>query len=203
MIDYFALLDVPRRPWLEADFLKQKFIALSSEFHPDRTQGDESQKKESQNRYTGINTAYSCLRNPKERLSHLILLERGEHASELQNVPEGLMDIFMKVADACRKTDHFLDEKAAATSPLLKAQLFERGQECSDQMAALQSKLGGSREELVAALKQLDADWERQARTGTGQRQELLAQLEEVRRLFGFVDRWISQVQERFVQLAL
>jgi hypothetical protein len=30
-----------------------------------------------------------------------------------------------------------------------------------------------------------------------------LARLEEIRRLLGFYDRWIGQLQERFVQLAM
>jgi hypothetical protein len=36
MQDAFALLNEPRRPWLEAEALKQKFLALSSAVHPDR-----------------------------------------------------------------------------------------------------------------------------------------------------------------------
>jgi len=36
MTDYFALLDEPRRPWLDVSSLKQKFLARSSEVHPDR-----------------------------------------------------------------------------------------------------------------------------------------------------------------------
>ena len=36
MPDYFALLNEPRRPWLDADLLKQKFLALASDLHPDR-----------------------------------------------------------------------------------------------------------------------------------------------------------------------
>ena len=36
MTDHFALLDEPRRPWIDADLLKEKFLALSSRVHPDR-----------------------------------------------------------------------------------------------------------------------------------------------------------------------
>ena len=34
MPDYFALLNEPRRPWLDADLLKQKFLALAPTLIP-------------------------------------------------------------------------------------------------------------------------------------------------------------------------
>ncbi len=34
--DYFALLNEPRRPWLEPETLKSKFLALAAEAHPDK-----------------------------------------------------------------------------------------------------------------------------------------------------------------------
>ena len=37
MTDSFSLLNEPRRPWLDAGALKQKFLPLSSAAHPDRT----------------------------------------------------------------------------------------------------------------------------------------------------------------------
>src|SRR5437879_4080072 len=160
MTDYFAVLGMPRRPWLEPDSLKQKFLALSSEFHPDRTHGDEAKKGESQERYTELNAAYACLRNPKERLAHLILLERGAKASELQNVPPELMEVFMRVGETCRRADRFLAEKAATSSPLLKAQLFERSQQHTHELEALRRELSATREQLEAELKTLDGHWQ-------------------------------------------
>ena len=38
MADYFALLDEPRRPWLDPEELKAKFHALTATVHPDRVQ---------------------------------------------------------------------------------------------------------------------------------------------------------------------
>ena len=78
MIDYFTLLNEPRRPWLDAELLKQKFLALSATVHPDRVHNlGEAERAAAQERYTELNTAYNCLREPKERLQHLLQLELG------------------------------------------------------------------------------------------------------------------------------
>jgi hypothetical protein len=97
------------------------------------------------------------------------------------------MNVSLEVGGLCRQIDSFLTEKTAATSPLLKVQLFERGQEFSDQVAAMQARLTAAREDLVAALKEIDAQWQGGGRGGPSDRTELLPALEE----------------ERFVQLAL
>jgi curved DNA-binding protein CbpA len=202
MTDYFELLGVPRRPWLDPDSLKQKFLARAAELHPDHNPAEAgvSANRKVQDRYTEFNAAYNCLRNPKARLSHLIQLEKGVSPSELQNVPADLMQVFMEVGATCRQVDRFLTEKAAATSPLLKVQLFECSQDLSEQATALRARLSASQEEHLNALKRVDAEWER---SEPSTKPALLHQLEEIRRLLGFFDRWISQLQERFVQLSL
>src|SRR2546422_2781959 len=61
--------------------------------HPDRVHNaTDDQKRAAQERYTELNAAYNCLREPVERLRHLIELELGarpkrseEHTSELQS----------------------------------------------------------------------------------------------------------------------
>ena len=35
-MDYFALLDEPRQPWLDPAALKEKFLARGAEAHPDK-----------------------------------------------------------------------------------------------------------------------------------------------------------------------
>jgi curved DNA-binding protein CbpA len=200
MTDHFARLEIPRRPWLDEEVLKQEFVALSSELHPDRAHGDKEHRESAQDHYTQINAAYACLRDPRKRLTHLLELERGAIPSELQNVPEELMNIFFEVGRLCRSTDQFLGEKAAAISPLVKVQLFERSHTISDGVVELQGKLKALREQLLESLRTIDSDWDR---LDAQSREPALARLEEIRRLLGFYDRWISQLQERFVQLAM
>ena len=202
MTDYFALLDVPRQPWLEPAELKKRFLSLSAELHPDRVHGaNEPEKRAAQSRYAELNSAFQCLNRPRDRLRHLLELETGSRGEQILNVPPMLMDFFLQFSSLCRQVDAFLTEKAAAQSPLLQVQLFERAQEWTIKISAMQKRLNQWRQDVETALKQLDARW--LGETQPQERADILSRLEEIARTFGFVERWSSQAQERFVQLSL
>ena len=200
MTDFFALLNEPRRPWLEADLLKQKFLMLASDAHPDRVHNaNESKKAEATQRYSRLNAAYHCLAEPKSRLLHLLELELGAKPKDVQPIPATLADLFAEVANTCRKADGFLAEKNNATSPLLQVQLFERGQDWVEKLNLLQRNLIELREKLTEELKSLDTQW---VSANAASRREMLPKLEELYRLFSYFNRWNNQIQERVVQLS-
>jgi hypothetical protein len=197
MTDNFALLNEPRRPWLDPELLKAKFLTLSSELHPDRIHNaSETEKSVVTKRYTALNAAFNCLREPKERLLHLLELERGVKPAVVQSIPAGTVNLFSEVAQLCREANAFLAEKNNVTSPLLKVQMFERGQEWTDKLNALQQKLSAWRDELTVELKSMNAGWE----SPTNSRR--LNRLEELYRHFSFITRWMEQIREKLVQLS-
>lgn len=199
MTDFFALFDEPRRPWLDADLLKNKFLALSSAIHPDRTHSASTAgQAASSEHFAELNKAFNCLREPKERLRHLLELELGERPKDLHQIPPDLADLFIEIAGLCRDVDGFLAKKAQVSSPLLRAQMFERGQDCADRLMALQRKVNERHDAIIARLRTLDAEWLADA---TG-RSRLLPEIEELWRLLGFFTRWASQIQERLAQIA-
>ncbi len=121
MLDYFALLSTPRRPWLNPDSLKQTFLTLSSAIHPDRVRpADAADKHTANGRSADLNAGYQCLREPRDRLRHLLELELGVKPSDLTQVPEDLMDLFFAIGKEFRAVDALLVEKNQATSPLLQ-----------------------------------------------------------------------------------
>jgi len=200
MTDNFALLNEPRRPWLDADLLKQKFFALASDAHPDRIHdASESEKIEVTKRYAQLNAAFNCLAEPKLRLLHLLELELGAKPKDIQTIPAALADLFAEVANSCRNADVFLAEKSHATSPLVQVQLFERGQDWITKLNVLQRKLNELRGELTGELKSLDEKW---GAAGNDVRREILPKLEELYRLFSYFNRWNNQIQERVIQLS-
>lgn len=199
MTDYFALLDEPRRPWLDAEALKEKFLALSATVHPDRVHNlGEAERAAAQERYTGLNAAYNCLREPKERLRHLLELELGALPKDIQRIPSELMDLSLQVGKACRDADAFLAEKAKVTSPLLQVSFFERGQEFVEALQGIQRRVNSLNERLSEELKRVDAEWELHPEA----RKSLLPRVEELHRLFSYFARWNGQIQERVVRLS-
>jgi curved DNA-binding protein CbpA len=203
MTDSFALLDEARRPWLDPDRLKQKFLDLSSQYHPDRVHAARPDEKAAvQDRYVALNAAYQCLSDPKSRLRHLLELELNAKPEEIQQIPGDLMDLFMGLGLLTRQIDAFLKQKAAATSPLLKVQLFEQNEAWSDQLIKFQKGITARRDHLLAELKQLDADWI-VAEPSSARRAALLKRLEEFYRLLSYFARWTAQLQERLVHLAV
>ena len=203
MTDFFALLNEPRRPWLEPDSLKEKFLAISAEVHPDRVHSaSDSEKLDAQQRYTELNSAYHRLRDPKDRLQHLLELELGAKPQQVQTIPADLMNLSMHVGQLCRETDSFLAEKARTSSPLLQVQLFERAQECIEKLSSMQQRINSQQAALLAELKAVDARWAESDRSDSAQHAPLLRRLEELYHLFGYFSRWQNQLQERIVQLS-
>jgi hypothetical protein len=196
MTDYFALLNEPRRPWLEAEALKEKFLAFSAEVHPDRVhQSSEADRLAANRRYTELKAAYHCLREPRDRLRHLLELELGTKPSDLTNVPDDLMELFFSVGKLLREADAFVAEKGRASSPLLQVQFFEGGQEWIEKFGGLRETINLRREPLINELKSLNATWD-------GEPQKPLERLLEIWRLLSFYERWLAQIQDRVVQLS-
>ena len=205
MADYFALLDEPRRPWLDPEVLKAKFHALAARVHPDRVNSSESEKQAANSRYAELNAAYQCLREPKERLRHLLELERGSPVEGLQSIPPDTMNLSMEVSQLCREADCFLAEKAKVTSPLLKVQLFEKGLAITERLISLLVRLAAKLEALTMQLQILNMAWETAPLVGSPTRLHVLpcSRLEQIYRDFSYLTRWAQQLKERLVTLSL
>lgn len=205
-MDSFSLLNEPRRPWLDSDALRARFLPLSAGAHPDRVYSEgEAGKLAANHRYAELNAAYNCLREPRDRLLHLLELELGAKPSDIQRIPPGTMDLFVEVGQLCRDVDGFLTEKAGVTSPLLKVKIFELGMEWTDRLNELQKKINAKRAELNAELRSLNARWESAPPVGDPARPAALPleRLEQLYRVCSYVARWSEQTQERVVQLAM
>ncbi|MEQ2006542.1 MAG: hypothetical protein ABMA26_07080 [Limisphaerales bacterium] len=204
MTDCFALLDEPRRPWLDADALKAKFLARSAEVHPDRVHNaPEPARAAAQERYTALNAAFNTLREPKDRLQHLLELESGAKPGNIQSTPAELTDLFFEVGRLCRDVDFFLLEKGRANSPLLKVKMFQRAMDWTNQVNALQQRLNARGGELEADVAAMNEQWAA-APSEPGARQAALplARIEQLYRTFSFLSRWTALLQDRVVQLA-
>ena len=204
MTDCFALLDEPRRPWLDVAALKAKFHARSAEVHPDRVHNaPATERAVAQERYTTLNAAFNTLREPKDRLQHLLELESGAKPGNIQSTPAELTDLFFEVGRLCRDVDFFLLEKGRANSPLLKVKMFQRAMDWTNQITALQRRLNAKRGEVETALQAMNEGWSAAPSEPEVRRATLpIARLEQLYRTLSFLSRWADQLQERLVQLA-
>jgi hypothetical protein len=206
MIDCFALLEEPRRPWLDAEALKEKFLSRSAPAHPDHVHSASPAEREAaSDRFLALNAAHTCLRVPKDRLAHLLELELGRRPAEVQAVPEDATALFLQVGQICRETDQFIAGRAKVTSPLLKVQSFERGLALAGRVTELQRTLERRQAAHEADLKSLNAAWIGAPPVGSPARLARLPleRVEELYRAFSYLARWRAQLQERFVQLSM
>ena len=199
--DYFALLGCERRPWLEEEELKKRFLELSRAVHPDRVHElSPGAQQLAASRSAEINAAYACLAEPKTRLQHLLELEGGVRPTDLQNVPVEMTTFFLTISQLNREVDSFLKEKQQIASPLLKLQLFEKSQEYIDRLQELLKTVEARNAALIVELKEADRWWvERDPSHNRGA--GMTEKLEDLYRLFGFHSRWAQSLRERVGRL--
>jgi DnaJ-domain-containing protein 1 len=193
MTDYFSLLGFERSPWLDAEAVQARFLERSAEAHPDRVHGDEAAMKEANQRFADLNAAAACLREPRERLQHLLELETGSKQNFAQAIPNELMDLVMRVGETCRSVDEFLKERAKASSPMMQAQFFGQGLEWSDRVSELMSAVNELRTRAEAQLKGIASGWPAE---------KPISELQKLAHVFATVARWEGQLKERFAALA-
>jgi len=205
MRDDFELLGEARRPWIDPETLRLKFLALSTEVHPDRYHNSSAQEREAATRrYTDLNGAYNRLRDPRDRLLHLLELELGSKPQAVREPPPNMIEVGFQVGQLCRQVDEFLSQQARFSSPMLKAQQFQKAQDWSDRMNTLKKQLTEHQEQLVAELKTLNPAWQQAPAQDEARRATLpMDRLEETYTLLSYLNRWISQLGERTVQLFL
>ena len=202
MTDRFALLNQPRRPWLEPDRLEKAFLEGASTLHPDRfNDAPQADQRAAQEQYSALNEAHQCLKRSRTRLRHLLELERGSRIPDLQEIPPDWMALFTEIGALCQSADHLVRERAATSSPILQVALLERSENLRERLQAMQTRLKERDSALETSLRRLDERWSHRHEAAATGGSGLLRDLEELYRLFSFNDRWMEQIQARQMQL--
>jgi DnaJ-domain-containing protein 1 len=200
MLDYFRLLNEPRRPWIDPAELKEKFHSLSALHHPDKSSSNSPEALE----YADLNAAYNCLRDTPQRLAHLLELETGEKPVSVQSIPGELMDWAFEAGALLRETDQFLAEKARNASPMVAVQHFEKGMQFTDRLAAMQARIQQALRPLDDRLREMNAIWPAQPSKDLNCSSQFpVVELAEIYQRCAFLTRWSRQIQERISTLAI
>jgi curved DNA-binding protein CbpA len=194
----FELLGFTPRPVLGAEELKARFLERSSPLHPDRVHAlAAAEREEATRRFAELNAAHRLLQNPRERLNLLLEMETGKQPRDVQRIPPGTMDLFSEVGQACRDADAFLGSRpGAGASPIQRA--AAKGQAAGwtrrlgETLARVEARAAAAR----AELKGLDARW-----AAGGDRAPLLEPVENLARLFSYIERWRQQIEDRLLEL--
>lgn len=206
MTDCFALLGEPRRPGLDIESLKARFHSLAAESHPDRFHNaGEAERLAATERHSALNSAFAILRDPKERLGHLLELELSGKLRSIDSVPADLMDLFMDLGNLCRAVDQFLSSREAVTSPLLKVRQFQQGMVWTERLTTANQPLLATIEEIRRNTAEWNSLWDSAPAIGSAERAAALplAALEDAFRRISFLTRWQAQLRERIARLAM
>lgn len=191
MIDYFALLDQPRTPWLEPASLKNAFHRKTLQAHPDTAKSDGTQQS-----FTELNEAYQILQDPKRRLHHLLELQGHPPSATNQMVPPELQDLFPAIS-ALSQQANLLQEKMKRAShalgrSLLKPKILELQKETTE----LREKIRILSDASLAQLRLIDVRW---MNDPAGEIPTLL----KLYFVLAYLNRWSAQLDEIAFQLSL
>jgi molecular chaperone HscB len=134
--DYFRMLGLPRKLWIEMGELETRFHQLSWKLHPDNFVRATDYGRASQ-----LNDAYRALRDPVARVEYLLELEgvRKEGEKKQQAPPELLEEVF--------ELNETLDELRSARA----------AHQDVKELAALRRQLEEAAHGFEARLKDVDA----------------------------------------------
>lgn len=181
MTDSFNLLNEPRRPWLDAEELKQKFHALTATQHPDvNADGD----------FAAINNAYQILSDPVKRLRHFLELDSSTALLPSTPIPAQFAELFMRVGATRQTVQTFLKKQTQASTPLAQALLASEKFSVLDQLEKTRAVLEQQCEPLFEELKNSGPQHDTQRLA------EILAEL-------SYLSKWSGQLRENIAKLAV
>ena len=187
MTDFFALLDQPRKPWLDQEDLQEAFHQKSRVAHPDAG-GSEAA-------FAAVNEGYRTLSDPKGRLQHLLLLEGQPAAAAGEAVADDIAALFQTVAGASQAAEQVMQKFGQASHPLSRS-LLQPG------LRKAQAEVEGALAALRALEEGTNAACRRANETSDRPDADFYAELRRLAGRYAYLTRWIEQLKEKQAQLS-
>ena len=189
MIDYFALLEQPRRPWLDENALREKFHQLARASHPDTSSKTNIE-------FASLSEAFRVLSDPTSRLQHLLQLESNTRASNGNGLPKDLEELFPNMTAVIRMADDLLKRTRATTNALSRSLFKSELLTIQNQIAESLARLSELYEQTISELRMLDESW-------TTVPSPDFSHLRQLYLKISYLSRWITQLEEKKLQLSL
>jgi hypothetical protein len=183
MIDYFALLDIERRPAISDDFLKNAYFRKTESFRQNQVESDA---------FSSLNLAFRTLANPAARIQHLLRLEFGDARGG--QIEADLGQLFGNIVEALQSADQEFGSLSPESSALIRALAFHRMDGMRESLNQSEKELSKRECSLLSKLGQLDGMW----MENPTQCRESLAQ---IALSLTFVQKWLNEVRERKIRL--
>lgn len=143
--NYYDVFGLQPRLTLDVEALREAFLTLSREFHPDFFGNAEpALKAESERRTALLNNAHKTLRDPQKRAEYLIFLIADDIESNKNAVPPELLEEVFEIQEAGEE--------------LREARLEADAQK----LAAAEAKVAPLRDEVKASRAKLEQELEKQ-----------------------------------------
>jgi curved DNA-binding protein CbpA len=190
MIDYFALLDQPRSPWLDPVGLKDAYHRKTLQAHPDTAASSDTDS------FAELNEAYQALQDPKRRLHHLLELEGHAPTSRDQTVPPELHVLFPAIGALAQRANLVLEKARTASNALSRSLLKPQILEVQKETKELRGKIQQFSDVSLAQLRQINSRWAKNP-------SDEIASLSNLYFAFAYLTRWAAQLDEIAFQLSL
>jgi molecular chaperone HscB len=188
--DYFSLLSLPRKLWIEMSALEKKFLELSWKLHPDKFVNASQQEQEASLKCSSeLNDAYRVLRDPVARVEYLLEIEgmrkEGEHKQ--QAPPELLEEVF--------ELNESLDELREAKAS-------------GGDLASLKSRLEAEEKNFQQKLSEVDAQLQETAKqwdaaidanASEADRKAIMVRLNELLNRRSYIRNLVTNVQKELL----
>src|SRR6476660_1951252 len=183
MTDYFALLDIERRPAIPQEFLENVYFRKTESLRLDQAQEEA---------LSSLNMAFRVVSDPATRVQHLLKLEFGDARGGEMGVDFG--DLFGEIADTLQNADQEFGSVSAESSALLRALAFQRMDRVRDKLRTVEDELSQRERSLLSELEQLNSSWLK----NPAQCRKSLAQ---IALSLTFLQKWLGEVRERKIRL--
>lgn len=180
--DYFALLGLPRHPWVDPATLKNQYHAAASRAHPDHASG-------SAGHFLLLGEAVSNLKDPTSRLQHLLALEFGAGQAKARFNPP--VELFQTVSAALRKGDAAALQLKIAHTPLGQAAALGAVQTATAELKSALDLVGEKLGQVEICCREAGGDWRERGA-------DFWAQLAAESR---YLEKWQRQLEDLIFRL--
>jgi len=151
--DAFALLGVTRKPWIDPEVLKEHFREKASRLHPDKEGGDAQD-------FALLNQAFGLLREPSERLQHLVELEFGPKSAKGAVFPR-VGALLGSISELSSASQTLLTRANGLVTAIGKVAVLQELRVMHDRSLALLKEAGTIRRDLEHQLRESGEDWKK------------------------------------------